>query len=334
MAEEKVELSLHDEIGAALDAADQDIGQGIGEIAAGAEATDGRARDEHGRFAPKEAAPAVEQTGQQPITPSADPAQTVSVPASWPKEDAAVFATLPPEVQATIARREQEREGAFTRAMQNISEVERFHAALKPALDEHRGLIEATGLPPEQMITNVLRLADWAQRDPRAYVRWIVETYGIDPGEIKPSGHDEYADPAIIELRQGYQRLNETVQQFQNRIRQEEEAKVRAEADHIRDTINQWAGQKNPDGTVKWPHFADRNVQVHMGKLMEIDEQLTLDTAYERATRALGLAAPAPAAPQRKPVPNLTSRGAGSGGNASPSNLRDTIAEALDAVRA
>jgi hypothetical protein len=334
MADEN-EISLSEEIGAALDSVAQTDDLGTADaVDAPIEASEGRARDEQGRFAAKEAAPQTEN-GQQaaPQTPSADQTQTPQVPVSWTKEEQAQFLTLPPALQGTILRRDQERDRAFGQAMQNIAGVEKFHAALRPTLDQYRPLIEATGAPPEQIIGELFALYAFSQNDPKGYLAWVTENLGVAP-ETAPAA-DEYADPAFTELRQGYQRLNETVQQMNARIQKEDAERKQqaqqAEQEKIRNSITQWSNQKNPDGSAKWPHFGERQVQKYMGKLMEIDDKLTLDTAYEQATRALGLQAPT-VQPEKKPLHNLNSRGAGNTAKAAPGSLRDTIAEALDSV--
>lgn len=325
MADEK-ELSLSDEIGAALDAVDQTPDAPVDASEAPVEASEGRSRDEHGRFAPKEAAPVEGQAA--PPTPSTEQAQTVTVPASWSKEDAAVFATLPPATQAVIARREQERDRGFQQAMQNIAGVERFHQALQPILTEYQPLIQSTGAPPEQIIKELFTLYAFSQNDPDGYYDWLGQQLGKTSPNNAP---DEYTDPALAELRQGYQRLNETVTQFETRLKREDEAKKQAEVERDRQFVTTWANQRNQDGSEKHPHFADRKVQTYMGTLMQLDKELDLDRAYEQATRALGLQNPTPQ-PQKQPVPNLSSKGAGTGTRATPTNLRDTIADALDQI--
>lgn len=155
-----------------------------------------RQRDEQGRFAPKEpdkgapaaqqaavaapkpgdapaaanAAPAAPQAAQTPaVAPEQQPAAaTHRVPPGWSAEAKAQFGTLPPEVQAAVAKREQEVDNGFR------------------VLQDYKGLEEFTPLVKQAGITHadVMRKAiDWEtslQRDPVNTVIHVAKIAGVN----------------------------------------------------------------------------------------------------------------------------------------------------------
>lgn len=182
-------LSIRDNLRAAIDKTDGD---------ASASGTTDRQRDEHGRFAPKDgeqrvAAPAAQQAAAaapkpgdaqaaanaapaapQPAPAVAQPAEQQSaatthrVPPGWSAEAKAQFGTLPPEVQAAVAKREQEVDNGFR------------------VLQDYKGLEEFTPLVKNAGITHadVMRKAiDWEtslQRDPVNTVIHVAKIAGVN----------------------------------------------------------------------------------------------------------------------------------------------------------
>ncbi|MBB4443365.1 hypothetical protein GGE15_006667 [Rhizobium esperanzae] len=166
-------VSIRDSLKAAIDTVE---GNGPGDIA-------GQPRDgENGRFLAKgqEQAAAAARTGQAPAanaaqqTPQAQtqmqsreqPASIGSrVPPGWSAEAKAQFATLPGEVQAAIAKREQEVDNGF-RVLQDYKGLEEFtplirqagmtHAdVMRRAIDWEKALIH----DPVNTVVHVARMA-------------------------------------------------------------------------------------------------------------------------------------------------------------------------------
>jgi len=181
-------LSIRDSLKAALDST---------ETATTSVGSD-RQRDEHGRFAPKEGdkgvtAPAAQQAAaaapkpgdapaaanatpaaQQAAPAAAQPAEqqpaatTHRVPPGWSPEAKAQFGTLPPEVQAAVAKREQEVDNGF-RVLQDYKGLEEFTPIVRQAGTTH---------------ADVMRKAiDWEQsliRDPVNTVIHVAKMAGVN----------------------------------------------------------------------------------------------------------------------------------------------------------
>ncbi|TBY54740.1 hypothetical protein E0H59_13680 [Rhizobium leguminosarum bv. viciae] len=180
-------ISIRDSLRAAIDSSD-------GNVSASGNAD--RQRDEHGRFAPKEldkgapapaanqagaapkpgdapaanAAPAAPQAAQTPaVAAEQQPAATAHrVPPGWSAEAKAQFGALPPEVQAAVAKREQEVDNGFR------------------VLQDYKGLEEFTPLVKQAGITHaeVMRKAiDWErslQQDPVNTVIHVARVAGVN----------------------------------------------------------------------------------------------------------------------------------------------------------
>ncbi|MBY3067456.1 hypothetical protein HFO74_29235 [Rhizobium laguerreae] len=173
-------ISIRDSLRAAIDSSD-------GNVSASGNAD--RQRDEHGRFASKEAdkgtpaaaavpkavdAPAAANAAPvAPQTPAVAPEQqpaaaTHRVPPGWSAEAKAQFGTLPPEVQAAVAKREQEVDNGF-RVLQDYKGLEEFTPIVRQAGTTH---------------ADVMRKAiDWEQsliRDPINTVIHVARMAGVN----------------------------------------------------------------------------------------------------------------------------------------------------------
>ncbi len=144
-----------------------------------------RQRDEQGRFAPKavdnaigaaegaaaaSAALAAQQAAQPPAvaTEQLPAATTHRVPPGWSAEAKAQFATLPAEVQAAVAKREQEVDNGF-RVLQDYKGLEEFTPIVRQAGTTH---------------ADVMRKAiDWErslQQDPINTVIHVARVAGVN----------------------------------------------------------------------------------------------------------------------------------------------------------
>lgn len=178
-------ITIRDSLRAAIDSADGNVS---------ASSSTDRQRDEHGRFAPKEAdkntaapqaaatapkadqtaaaggaAPAAQQATQAPTQAAEQQtANTHRVPPGWAPEAKAQFGSLPPEVQAAISKREQEVDNGF-RVLQDYKGLEEFTPIVRQAGTTH---------------ADVMRKAiDWEQsliRDPINTVIHVARMAGVN----------------------------------------------------------------------------------------------------------------------------------------------------------
>jgi hypothetical protein len=295
---------------------------------------DGPSRDEVGRFAPK---PEGEQPQAQPVQPIPDQTQGAQPPASWSKEDRAVFATLPPNVQELLARREREMTADYTRKTQEIAEIRRFSDDIRPVFEKNQQLIAHAGAPPAQVMDQLLGMYGYSQRDPAGYLKWAAQSLGVDLSQLT-APTDEYVDPAFNELRNQITPLNQQIQSVTQYIQQQEAARQEQERQQTLSTIDTFAQEKDASGTPLRPYF--EQVRVAMGRLLQPDANgnaiaSDLQDAYEKATWA----DPSIRAELQKPkladqtvqnakkVAAMNVRSSGGASVESAGSLRDTLRE-------
>ncbi len=127
-----------------------------------------RPRDAQGRFVPGEAVPPAAKPeapagvsapataiGHQPAPTPAAPVPTLEIkaPQSWKAEEKALWDKLPPEARSVIVRRERQMEAGAQQALQAQRAVEPLLRVVQPHL---QGL-QARGLAPAQVISNMLQ---------------------------------------------------------------------------------------------------------------------------------------------------------------------------------
>jgi hypothetical protein len=155
---------------------------------------------------PEDRAAAEEQGSQDPLPGPEDPAtgeeeeedyvpepdnaaeegddtdhQGIEPPNSWSREDKDLFRGLPPEAQQVIARRESERDRAFTQKSQEIAEHRKALESTFQTVDHERQTyasnlrqLLAVALPEAERFSQI----DWtrlAQEQPADYVRMTAE---------------------------------------------------------------------------------------------------------------------------------------------------------------
>jgi hypothetical protein len=284
--------SLDDVISKALDDA---------EAPADEAPTDGRSRDEKGRFAPNtesEAAaapdegtsdqpPPVESTEQKPQNAQPDPISEGHF-RGWSPEQRAAFQALPPQAQKValdvVKGRDQfysERINAYDEALRNVSPlvtaVKPHVARIQQATDDVSGYVARV-----LDIDHKLQFAPYAEKT--ILLGQLAERIGVPISIAQP---DAFADPismggeaypVIHDLRnqltqlqaqvQSYQRSHESVQQQQ-----------------ITSDIRDFALQTNADGTPAHPYFD--TVRGTMGQLLDAGKASTMAEAYAMAVKPI-----------------------------------------------
>ena len=109
-------------------------------------------------------------------------AEAGSAPARWSDAEKAALAELPPEVQATVNRREHDRERAFTHRTQELAARHPTSAALEEHIGPRRQAWAAEGWSEPQAIGHLLALSDFAATDPAGFIEWFQGTRGLGAG--------------------------------------------------------------------------------------------------------------------------------------------------------
>jgi len=301
---------------------------------------DGPNRDEVGRFAQKP-----EQAAEQaPPEQVPDQPQGVQPPASWSKEDRAVFQTLPPNVQELLSRREREMTADYTRKTQEIAEIRRFSDEIRPVFEKNQQLIAHAGAPPAQVMDQLLGMYGYSQRDPLGYLKWAAESLGVDLSQLNQAPRDEYVDPAFNELRNQLTPLSQQVQSVTEYIQEQQRLQQEQAVQQVQSTIETFAQEKDTSGQPLRPYF--EQVKVAMGRLLQPDANGNalandLQDAYDKATwadPAIRAELQKPKAPDEtvknaKQVAAMNVRSSGGASAEASGSLRDTLRDEMARMR-
>ena len=224
-----------------------------------AEADSGaRVRDEKGRFVAKDKDDEQDSAATEEVASGADaPVQAaastptpepVEPPPSWSAEDKALFSQLPQDVQATLARREKEREADYTRKSQGI-------AHWTPLESRHGQRARSYGTTTAQLADRLLQtqemLATGSPEVRKAVILSIAQDYGIDLAaapQAQGPANQFPQDPAMQAVAQV---RNEWTAFMAQQQQQAQAAALNAGLQQI----ESFKSEKNPDGTLKHPHF-------------------------------------------------------------------------------
>jgi hypothetical protein len=253
--------------------------------------TDGRARDEHGRFAPKDAAAEapVEGSAEAAAKPADDQAkvepaavQPLEPPARWSEADKAKFATLPREAQEVIIERNKGMEADYTRKTQELSSFRSQAEPLLKAVEPHQQylaqLASQAGTTPASLVNDVLTaertLRTGTPEQKVTALLQIAADYGIDLRGVAEGGQAQAVHPLISELRQ-------TVSQLQNRVLSREQQEEQAANERVAAEVEQLKSAKDANGNLLRPYFDQ--VRPIMANLIGSGEAATIDDAYSKA---------------------------------------------------
>jgi hypothetical protein len=262
--------------------------------------SDGRPRDDLGRFAPKEAPPSPDglrraskpsdKDSQTAAQVQPDPAtRPIEPPRNFTAEDKATFARLQREDQEWIARREASREATFTRQSQEAAQLRRTAEPILQAIAPFHGYLSQiaplTGKTPDQMINGILA-AEYQlrtgnpQQKAMAFAQ-LAQAYGVDLGAIPAGGQVPQGPMATYQPppqpRPEHQALNNLNQRLEAFERERQGQFDRS----ISDQITSFQNAKDDQGRPRYPHF--ERLRSQMALSLAANEVSTLEEAYAKA---------------------------------------------------
>jgi len=232
-----------------------------------------RARDEKGRFAPKEeVAKSVEQAQPNtasPVAPAEPPTETIPPPHSATAAVKAAWDSYPLEIRKELVRIEQEAQKGKTEWQSKGERLNRFEALIAP----HREKFAVQGLDEFSAVNALLNAQTMLERNPNEAIAYLARQYGAtlpsgrqDPGQPQFQQPQPQLDPHILTLSQQVQSLQQTLAQQQQA--QEAEALGKVQSDVAEFRAN---------------NLYFDNVKVEMGKLIQAGLATDLADAYDKA---------------------------------------------------
>lgn len=240
-------------------------------------------RDPKGKFtkdAEKASDPAAPKAEDKSLDPEeaakAQPAaeqQTAKAPKSWTPEEQQLFAQLPTPLQATIARREAERDKQVRLAQDESAKASKRYAGLDQAFQTHAQRLTLRGEQPQQAAARLLDLEAVYERDPLAVITHLARQAGLNlnqlvAGGTQPQPATDDLDPVLADLKR---RVDERDQADAAQKQQALEARSRQAGD----TIATFKAEADPAGNPKYPHYdqLENEIAFEIVRLQAQDKQ-------------------------------------------------------------
>ena len=268
--------------------------------------SDGRQRDEYGRFIPKAASsktptkpssapkngapPQTPDAVAQPVAPAALPAQPshdaaaaptpapTKAPQAWRPAAREQWAKLPPEVQAEVVRREVE----VATSLEGLADAKKLHQSFRETVGPYEAMIRSEGGEPMAAVGNLLQTAMALRTAPPAHkgalIAGIIQNYGIPLEAINAALGGEQTTQGQPQQAQAEYRDPRVDQLFQQ-IEEGKRQRAAEQARQTEETINSF----------RHSHEFFEDVRGDMHDLMEAAGKrgvaLSLEDAYSRACK-------------------------------------------------
>lgn len=215
-----------------------------------------KARDDKGRFAPKQEQPAVEVQAEQPIVKAR--------PTSWKKDYEEHWTKLDPTLQEYIHQRESDYARGVSTYKQNYETVQPIYEAMQPFMP----LLQEHNIQPQQWISNlgnahkVLAMGR-PEEKLQAFAR-LAADYGVPLQALTGQNYDPQHSLMLNEVNT----LKQQLAAFQQQNEQKEQMTLQQEIERFQ---------------AQAPHFEE--VKETMAQLLQSGVATDLKSAYDKAIR-------------------------------------------------
>jgi hypothetical protein len=203
-----------------------------------------------------------------------EPLEAIAPPQHWPNDFKEQFEKMDATGQHLFMKRYKDLEGDYTKKTQSLAKYrkrqESFDEIMKPHMDD----FSRAGMDEVGAIRQLLSAHNYLKTDPKQAIQWLAKNYGVDISEVgvDSTEEDDYSDPQVKALQQ-------QVAQLQGFLNQQQQTQMQSVQHNTQSMIDQFANEKNTDGSPKHPHFD--NVRDRMGVLIQSNQAPDLATAYE-----------------------------------------------------
>lgn len=219
----------------------------------------------NGRFQSKVAAPGAPEGLEVPGKPelaAPEPARpAIEAPQSLPDDVKKAWSTFPPEVQAGIARRENEAHEKITADGQRIKALASFEEALAP----FQARLQQVQAPPAEYVRRLAAADQMLASNPLQGIHEVARLYGIDLRQALTGQPDTSSA------------LHSKIHELETRLSQREEADQQARLSAANQQIEQFSKDR--------PHF--QSAVDMMDKLIRSGAAKGLEDAYDMAINAV-----------------------------------------------
>jgi len=261
--------------------------------------SDGRNRDEKGRFKTKSQEGGGEEIGEdgeqeslatesleQPDTEQPEIAQEdldprlQRPPTTWRTEAKLKWEKIDPGIREEILKREED----IGRGITHYKQMADYGNAVQQTVQPYMPMINAAGSTPQKTIGSMLdtyyqlRTADPQQKS--QLLLQVAQQHGADMSVFQNG-----IDPGQVEMQNHLQPLQAEIQQLKYHLTQRDQQAQQFEVSQAQNDIHAFSSALNDDGKPRYPHFDI--VRNQMADLIESNERagnkITLEQAYENA---------------------------------------------------
>lgn len=236
------------------------------------------------------AAPETADSAEAADSDSAAPKEEVSSPLTpkehWTQEEKEYFSKLDDNGKKLFADKYHNLESGFNKKFSEAADARKFYDEIKPLVAPYEQKLRSYGLSVGQGLQQLIAAQDLLDRSPDEGLAWLIQNYATrDPQVvdklltrfgIKPNGDSEeaYESPSTRKLR-------EELNQLKGYMVQKAQSEHLTVRQQIQQRVDAFRGEKNPDGTLKRPHF--ERLEPEMARMISANPSLDWDTAYQRA---------------------------------------------------
>lgn len=287
MAEEQIqdqpevqeqELSIHDQLSQAFDAAESEGNKPQ------VEDTDDLNSDDPDIVDEPEIESDEEISDEEEVEPD-NAAETLEAPKLWKQSDKEMFAKQSKEAQEFLLRRYDEMQSDYHAKRQEDSYIYNEYGPIHEIFKPHINELKMSGTSPAQMIYGWSQVYQALQTDPRAALEDLASQYGVDLTQSQDDPDRAFDDPK-------YDSLKQELNQLKNSVSQRQQAEISQRQNTLLQDIQEFSTKKvEGSDELAHPYFDDvvndmvvlAQVEMQKGNTPSI-EKLYETAVYSNAT--------------------------------------------------
>ena len=240
------------------------------------------------------AEPAAPAPASGPAAPAAAP-DDIDAPHDWAHEDREAFRAWQPDVRKAF----MDRYTNFTKSneekyAEQVKAAQEY-APIRDIISQRQQLLQQRGIRPDQWMSNLAQLDDYATRDPAGFAKWYVQNTGLDPRQLfgqqlgqaqqaYEQAQDQYVDPQVASLHSELAQMRNAFAQMQQGLTQRQQMEQERQTQARLDEIEHFRNAKGADGKPQAPYF-DEVVGTAIN-LLRAGAASDLQSAYDQAVHA------------------------------------------------
>lgn len=225
-----------------------------------------------------------------------EPEVVYQAPTNWTKEEKELFGKLPDEletedgtiipVKEILTKYDKSRNADYTRKTQELSQQRKEVEGLVKLIEPHKGEFEQRNLKPEDYFRDLMNTATSLQKDPAGTLKYLIDVFKVDPSDLgitasaEVDPDDEYLTDQELQLKKRAAELEKENARLKQEKENEKNRAMQSEGDR---QLVAFETATNEDGTLKHPYFEDKQVKKEMLIMVQADDGLTLEEAYNNS---------------------------------------------------